>query len=215
MDAVKFLSTDLILLKGYMKTYILFLAVIAFLSLINEAQFVINYMFFIVMIFAATPFSLETHEKSNRFYYTLPARLSSMVLGRYLYLALIFGVGLFISLVLNIFFYHRNGLAGMTVTTTYLSALVCFLFCLFQYPMYYKFGVEKGRITSILLYLIPAMLVFSLPSVLTDNGVKFINAVSYIAGQSYIIIPATTVFLLLLSVVSFKISCAVCESKEI
>jgi ABC-2 type transport system permease protein len=75
-----------------------------------------------------------------------------------------------------------------------------------QCPLYYKFGIEKGKFLSIILYMIPAMLVFALPSIM-----KEIN-LNYSFNLEVLILAVIGIFV---AVVSYKMSCAICKNKDI
>lgn len=93
-----------------------------------------------------------------------------------------------------------------------MSLITCFI----QYPIYYKFGMEKGKAISILVYLLPAFFIFALPSFLVNkDGFILKNSLDFIINNKLILIIISMLVTALIGYISYKISYKICKAKEI
>lgn len=215
MNAINYLKFDLRIIKESIKYYVLiptiFCVIVMFLG--HSYPIVISYLFFFLVIFATIPFSMQGNEKSTEMYYMFPAKISSMVLGRFLYLI----CSTFVIFILNGFImtylYKINELNNLQILLNCLCGLSSVVACCIQYPMYYKFGLEKGRILSIIIYLVPAFIIFMLPDLLKETIIiKNINDSGKLNLIFLIISSLITIFI---GYLSYLISVTICKSKEI
>jgi hypothetical protein len=217
MDAIKFLKFDFRLIKGYGKFYLVLPLLVVMFIFMNSPAFALNYLFFFVLILSSTPFSLESSEQCQKLYYSLPSKIENMVRGRYLFLISVILSVLVIESFGIVYFKSAAKITDLEILGLYLSAAVGSILCMIQYPIYYKFGYEKGKLTSMLIYLVPAFFVFSLPSIISDmSGNMMINEVlKALNGSIYIQIATVFVSALVVGSISYKISCGICRNKEI
>ncbi|OPJ55864.1 ABC-2 transporter permease [Alkalithermobacter paradoxus] len=213
MTAIKYLILDLMLIRGILKYYILFPLVFILLLKKESAVFALGYIFFILLFIAPSPFTGESKEKDDSFYYILPSKISSIVLGRYLYLLSAIIIIWLIGGTAMFYLYNSNEVNRMELWTICFSGVAATLISFLQYPLYYKFGMEKGRI---LVLGVPAMAVFILPTLLNnylpENFLaelvnKYLNNVTNLIAISGAIIS-------IVGFISFKVSCSICKAKE-
>lgn len=219
MNAINYLKLDFRITRDSIRYLLMIPAIFIMFSLKSTSIIGLGYLFFFLLIFAATPFSVESNEKCGKMYYMFPSRLSSMVLGRYLYLVCGMIAVWSIDGLMMLHLYNSNFIGILEVAVVCFSGLTASVASLFQYPLYYKFGVEKGRILSILLYMAPAFIVFALPSLLLDSSflTPFVShiAATAAAGNKIILFFAGGIVISIAGVISYLISCSVCEKKEI
>lgn len=209
-NSINYLKFDFKIAKGSIKYYVLIQSILCFMFIFwGDYDFGISYLFFFLIILGTIPFSFQGNEKSNQMYYMFPTKISSMVLGRFLYLIVIsftiFLAGGIILLVL----YLLNKIQGLGIATICLNGIVSLIICLIQYPIFYKLELEKGKILSVVIYLVSALIVFLLP-----RGNEYLNRKFHLnnnVGLMFFSLGIT----LIIGCVSYLISCRICRRKEI
>ena len=214
MTAIKYLILDLRLIRGILKYYILFPIVFVLLLTKESTVFALGYLFFILLYIAPNPFTAESKEKGDSFYYILPSKISSIVLGRYLYLLSTIIIIWGIAGTAMFYLYNLNAVTIIELWTICISGIATTLISFLQYPLYYKFGMEKGKI---LVLAVPAMAVFILPTLLNkylpenflfEVADKYLNNITSLMAFSIVIIS-------IVGFASYKASCSICKRKEV
>lgn len=219
MSALNYLKLDFTLMKGRLKFYAFMPLIFVILFLKDSPVMGVGYLFFFFLIIAATPFSTESNEKCNKMYYMLPSRISSMVLGRFLYLISVMSIIWILSGTLMIYSSSINTMSDIEVGIMSFSGILATVVCFCQYPIYYKYGIEKGRILSMLLYMLPAFMIFSLPSVLSNN--KFFTQqtlskiLTFIIENKNILPIISIIIISIIGYIAYLVSCSICKRKEI
>jgi len=215
MDSIKYLKLDLRVIKGKIKISLVLPIFIGMMIIfINNTAIVgIGYLFFLLIGLATMPFDSSISEKSTEMYYMFPAKTSSMVFGRFLYLICsTFGIFILNGVIMT-YLYKINELNNLQVLLNCLCGLSSVVACCIQYPIYYKFGLEKGRILSMIIYLVPAFIVFMLPDILKEMTIiKNINDGSKLNLIFLIVSLLITIFI---GYLSYLTSVTICKSKEI
>jgi hypothetical protein len=219
MNAMNYLKFDLRIIKESIKYYVLIPVIlcIGFIFIGNSYSLGIGYLFFFLVIFATIPFSMQGNEKSTEMYYMFPAKISSMVLGRFLYLICSAIIIFMVSEFIIIYLYKISEINDIEVLMLSLSGLVSFITCFIQYPIYYKFGLEKGKILSIIIYLVPAFIIFMLPDILKESKllIKVKETLSFNFDNCIIVIIFCLLSLILIGYISYLISLEICKKKEV
>lgn len=217
MTAIKYLRLDYAMIKGYLRFYLLFPVIFLVFGIWSSPAFALNYLFFFVIIMGASPFSLESAEKSDKLYRMLPAKMNSMVMGRYLFLLFAIGFVVLIDTLAICYFYPAGKISTTEIVSLYFSCAVGSLLSFIQYPIYYKLGYEKGRISSMLIYMVPALLIFALPGIvegiLQESDIHSI--IVMISRNAILLVTLIFVFIIIAGYVSYEISCRVVRKKEI
>jgi ABC-2 type transport system permease protein len=207
MAALNYLKLDLKLIKGSLKFYIVFPVIfIPFMINTDNIGMGIGYLFFFLFIFATVPFSVEGYESCRKMYYMFPARISSMVLGRFMYLCIIMAVIWVFNAGVLIYLSLIGKESFLTIKIAVLDGMIACIVSFLQYPLYYKYGIEKGKFLSIILYIIPAISIFSLPSII--KGIKLNDSFN-------LEIVILVIIGILIASISYKLSCVICKNKEI
>ncbi|MVX62426.1 ABC-2 transporter permease [Clostridium chromiireducens] len=219
-NVISYFKFDLRLIKESIKFYVLAPAIFCALFMFSGSIYMgLSYLFFFLIIFATIPFSTQSNEKSTQMYYMFPCKVSEMVCGRFLYLISIAAVLFLIDGVIIAYLYTVQKFHGFEVIVMSFCGILSLITCFIQYPIYYKFGMEKGKAISILVYLLPAFLIFGLPSFLFESGSfsieNFINSLNYIFSNSVELILIAALILCVAGYLSYLISYKICKSKEI
>ena len=217
MQAIKFMKLDLTLLRSWGKFFVIIPVIMLIFSINMQVAFALNYLFFFLMLISVTPFSYETVENCQKLYYTLPGKISDMVMGRYLFLLLSVAALLAFDTVTISILISMDMIPMIDIITILMSIVVGVLLCLIQYPVYYKYGYQKGKLSSMLIYMIPAFIVFLLPSVLTEQATasKALEVLEFLSTYPIIIAAIVIAIVVLAGWISYSLSVGICKKKEI
>jgi ABC-2 type transport system permease protein len=218
MDAIKYFRLDLKLMKGCYKMYIMLpLLILIFFTTKASVSFLLGYIMFLVLVLSISPFSLESMDGCQKLYYSLPAKVNSMVLGRYLFLFSGISFVILIDIIAGSIYISSGRLTQVEILVLLVSVFFGSIIGLIQYPIFYKFSFEKGRISSTLMYIIPTMLVFIFPSLFSDliSDIDLGKIISYATEHIMLLIAAGLLLLAVAAYISYKVSCAICSNKEI
>ena len=217
MQAIKFMKLDLTLLRSWGKFFVIIPVIMLIFSINMQVAFALNYLFFFLMLISVTPFSYETVENCQKLYYTLPGKISDMVMGRYLFLLLSVAALLAFDTVTISILISMDMIPMIDIIIILMSIVVGVLLCLIQYPVYYKYGYQKGKLSSMLIYMIPAFIVFLLPSVLTEQATasKALEVLEFLSTYPIIIAAIVIAIVVLAGWISYSLSVGICKKKEI
>lgn len=210
MNSIKFLKMDLRLMLKSMRTFILFPLVALILISFGNTTFGITYIFFFMIILNTVPFTVEGNNNCSRLYYAMPSKISDMVLGRYLY-SLVMALVVWIIAGTSLYIASTNGsITTIELFTSIVSGATIMVMTMIQYPLYYKFGIQKARILSMLIYLLPAVIVFALPSIFkSSSGIASIDITQI---SIYLVIGLIVV---VACYISYRVSYKICANKEL
>lgn len=219
-NVISYFKFDLRLIKESIKFYVLAPAIFCVLFMFSGSVYMgLSYLFFFLIIFATIPFSAQSNEKSTQMYYMFPSKVSEMVCGRFLYLISIAAILFLIDGIIITYLYTIQKLQGFEIIIMSFCGILSLITCFVQYPIYYKFGMEKGKAISILVYLLPAFLIFGLPSFLIESHnfsiESFLNYLNYIFNNSVELLLLAALILCIVGYLSYLISYKICKSKEI
>lgn len=220
MNAIKYLKLDLRIIRKSMKYYTLVPIIFYFIFSSSTTSYVFTgcYLFFILTILATIPFTSQD-ENSDTVYYMLPSKIQDIVFGRFIYLIILFIVISLINGFSILHLYKIGEIHNFEIIIICLCEIASIILCLVQYPIYYKMGSKKGQIISMLIYFVPALVIFTLLSLLIDDKF-FLNkilsyAVNFIVSNKSIIILLNILVILALGYMSYLISCRICKNKEL
>ncbi|WP_252244338.1 MULTISPECIES: ABC-2 transporter permease [unclassified Clostridium] len=215
MNAINYLKFDFRIIKGNLKYYSLFLIAFAISMFYSETKInAMSYLFFVLIIVAVLPFSSEGNQKSREMYYMFPSKTSSMVMGRFLYLIILNIMVWMIEIFTMIHFYNIGSIEISEIILMCFAGIITTIICMIQYSVYYKFGMEKGRAILMLVYMVPAFLIFALPSVLKQTIIP--NDILNLIVANKIILGSLSIFIVMcIGIISYLISCSICKNKEI
>lgn len=219
MDSYRYFKLDLRLMWGALKYYSLLPLVLILLFTKDSAVMGLNYLFFFLIIAASTPFSIESIERSERLYFMLPSKISSMVLGRYLFLIITALIIWIADISIIAYLLSDKSLNIIEAYIICISGLLATIACFIQYPIYYKLGMSKGRLVSKVMYLIPAFAIFAFPTLLESRDFfndDFINTTIRFASNNRNTLLLFGIFIMIaFGFASYLLSCYINEKKEL
>ena len=203
------------------RKYLLIVPLVFIFAVLKESSIMaLGNLFFFLILVAAMPFSAESNGKYDKMYYMLPSKISSMVLGRFLYLISMMLIIWIMSGSLIIYLHNTNALGQLETILIYLAGFAAAVICFCQYPLYYKLGMENGNIISMILSIIPAFVIWVLPSILLKKNSfftpEFLNKILFLTMNNKIILPFLGIVIIsIMGISSYLLSCSICERKEI
>lgn len=201
---------DFLTAKNTMRTYLLMFGIALALSVAIKSSFGIIYMFMLGLIVACAPFAAESNTRISKFKNGLPIRKSDQVKGRYLFLVVMI---LIIWVVASIIVYVRYSTGSFeyaNVISCYLAGITVSIISLIQYPLYYKFGLIKGRILNMAIYILPIIIVILLPVYAQDISMKLVEPQNF--GMVSLVLFGGVVLAL---PISYAISKTIVKHKEL
>lgn len=221
MGAINYFKFDLRTIKSSSMIYqvIVILCGCIFMLSLESYKLGMSYLLLCLVICATIPFSLQSSEKHELLYYIMPSKISKMVLGRFLYLITLSIIIILVNGFVMFYSYRNNLMNSIDILVMCLTSMLAIIICFCQYPIYYKFGIEQGKVLSMMLYFIPAFIVFMLPSFLNENGLFIINKLE--ANINIILSNKISAIVLLIIIagiigsIAYFISCRICIRKEV
>lgn len=223
MNIIKGLITkDLLQLKNYRKTLILFIFVFLCTGLIQENMNGVIAMTSIMLtlgfgMFGVATFNYDEQAKTNGYILTFPLSKKEIVLSKYILIicATIIGaiLGMILSIIINVVMSSQIPNIYELITTILAGILGIGIIEAIQIPCIYKWGAEKGRIQ---IFVVAALIV------LLIGGFFFIgnemNIKLPIENMLNIVINYLPVILILATIIiyyiSYRISIKIYNNKE-
>ena len=163
-------------------------------------------------------FSYDNLAKADKYLLTFPINKKDMVKARYIYILLftLFGslFGLICTISIQLIKEQNINteilISDLTVTFGALCAII--FLQIFQIPIMYKFGAEKGRIIQLIMII---FLIFGV-SLITTALMRIFNiSLDIISMLKNYLIAIVCFTVIILYILSFVISCKIYEKKEI
>mgnify|MGYP000395039290 CR=1 FL=1 len=176
-------------------------------------EFSVNFSFFFMLIFTSMPFSIDSSERTAVYYHSLPGTSREMVLGRYLFpLCMLALISIWNLLVLSIpaLLLKLIPLDLSVLPFLGICAWISLLVALIQYPLYYKFGLQKSKIITMVIYIVPAFLLFSLPS--ASDHIAGLDSTCFQYAGFWVLLLAIDLFA---GLVSYFLSYHIVKNKDI
>lgn len=200
------LLKDILNLKQQAKSYLFIVLIwLAIALYIKDSGFFGGVMIMFMLMVPMSAFAYDEKCRWDRFGLTMPVTRFQMVLAKYLLTGLIGAAVFVVSAAVSVF---MTGKPGESLGTSLALFCVGTVMASIVMPLIFKFGVEKGRILTILAILLPVGIVL----ILTQYAPDIAGAVGLYAGISIIFLAALTV---LAVSVSIFISVKIYERKEL
>ncbi len=220
MNVIKgLILKDLMNLKSYKTTMLFILVLYVIVSFTNE-EMMVSMPIYIVIIFgmiAIGSFNYDNISKSDKYILSFPVTRKQVVIARYLYVFLFTLVGFVFAIGLNMIFQiiKVGNLDGINdiVSVAVGSFFGMILLQVFQIPIMYKFGAEKGKIVQMIMIL-TLMLAISGITVgfMKVSNVSLEQLEMVLKKYGLIIIGIVSVILYF---ISYQISFAIYSKKEV
>lgn len=168
------IKKDLYVLKGYIGTLLLFLLCFSALAIQTPSMLFIGLMVLPYMAMTVT-FSYDQNANFNSYALTLPITRREIVKEKYMLLiGTLFLMFLLTVLLTGIVTYFQTGNVHiMKIASIPFGTFLAMLsISLFQYPIIYKIGLEKGRIYTIIIAAIIAAIAGILGTQIGNTGMN-------------------------------------------
>lgn len=168
------IKKDLYVLKGYIGTLLLFLLCFSALAIQTPSMLFIGLMVLPYMAMTVT-FSYDQNANFNSYALTLPITRREIVKEKYMLLiGTLFLMFLLTVLLTGIVNYFQTGSVSiMKIASIPFGTFLAMLsISLFQYPIIYKIGLEKGRIYTIIIAAIIAAIAGILGTQIGNTGMN-------------------------------------------
>lgn len=209
------LTKDLRLMAGQKRFFIVVLgiAVLFFIAGQNE-MFVVGYVTMLCAFFAISTIHYDEFNKGNTFLFTLPFTRKEYALEKYVFGILTGGTAWLVSSAVGAALAYTRGNMDMGEWVFSILVYVLFIFIMLDLmiPIELKFGAEKGRIASMLLFFAIFGILFLSMEISDKFGIDFSGMVETMnMGKLTLVL---VVFALLLTAVSVTVSMKIMEKKQ-
>ena len=168
------IKKDLYNLKGYIGTLLLFLLCFSALAIQTPSMLFIGLMVLPYMAMTVT-FSYDQNANFNSYALTLPITRREIVKEKYMLLigALLLMFLLTVLLTGTVTYFQTGSVSIMKIASIPFGTFLAMLsISLFQYPIIYKIGLEKGRIYTIIIAAIIAAIAGILGTQIGNTGMN-------------------------------------------
>jgi len=215
---------DLLQLKSYMKTLIIFMVIFILVSIeqsnLNNDGILIVMMTLGLGMFGMATFSYDEMAKADRYILTMPFTRKEVVLSKYILLLSLTTLGSIIGMILNIIIsvIFKNSFPNiMDLISMALGGILGISLVESTYiPCIYKLGSEKGRIYMFIVTMILAFLsggIFYFGEKIVTN---FSIDISFFSNIFELFFPIILLsFIIIIYFVSYKISYKIYSKKEL
>lgn len=215
---------DLFAMKSYLKSlYFIVIFYIIVGLFLGNVNFYNSMIMFMGTLSVLTLFSYDKYYKWNIYSVSLPLKRKKIVLAKYISSYCIITIAFLLCTVidmLNLFIVDSEVPFNIAILIDLMYYILCILYIGLIIPLIYKFDVEKGRIIMTALFIIPFLVIMYISSLeesrkIFEGVFKYITEilVNNISTISIIIISAF-IFLIIVNIISYIISCCIFNKKE-
>lgn len=223
MNRIKGLITkDLLQLKSYRRTLIIFIVVFTMASVTQENKEATSIMFSTLIplvfgMFAIASFSYDELSKSDRFVLTLPVSKKEVVFSKYVLVVLFTIIGAVIGLavsIISMIILNQTIDVLQIINISLLELLVISFIEAFQIPCIYKWGPEKGRIQVFVIIVAFSLLSGGVTYLIQNSNINF--ELNNIINTIFKFLPIIIIAMIgIVYYISYRISYKVYLKKEI
>lgn len=194
---------DFLLLRQQLKTLMLFLIVFLFLTF-QDINMVTVFIPFISCFLIMSVFSYDEHNKWDAYAISLPVNKDNIIKARYFVMITLLIIGIIISLCITIVasFFSTELDLHHAIPFVFGTVLGISLVLSILPPLFYKFGLERGRLLMVILCVGLPLAISFLTTFLKFN-VDLPVDLSFIDKYYYI---ATPIIVLIFMLMSYNIS---------
>ena len=224
MEKIKGLMIkDLLQLKSYKKTLLIFMAVFILITMTNEdissfTQIIIVMITLVFGMLGIATFSYDQMSKADRYILTLPISKKEIVKSKYIFTicsSLVGAVlGLTISLIITVVIKNQNINIEDMISTALGGILGIGIVEAIQIPCIYKWGAEKGRIQIYIIALIIALIGGAIVYVLEKMNISL--PINHILDVLNRFLPFVLLFVItIIYYISYRVSYKIYLKKEV
>ncbi len=210
---------DFLNLKTYRVTALFILILFATVSFINDdiLSFIPIFIPLCAGMIGISSFNYDNITKSDRYILTFPVSRKDMVKSRYLYIFFITVIGEVLAVLLSIILQSikQQSLVNVIEVLSISLGTFCGIMILqiFEIPIMYKFGAEKGRIIQMFTIVAIAFLISGVAiSFIKISSISLEEFLYIMQKYGLIILTLVDIFLYFLS---YKVSVKIFSKKEV
>ncbi len=214
---------DLLQLKSYKKTLVIFLLLALVLVFFGNSQnppiFITVFLTFWFGMLGIVPFSYDEQANAERYIQSMPVTKKEIVLARYVFVFGVIIIGALLGTTLSLVssFATAKELIDIKEIFIVISASifgVSFLEAI-EVPCFYKFGIEKGRLTFIIVILMAVFAVIASATAIENLNITE-EQIESVMLKLVNILPIILILLTFIVLwISYKISYKVYSKKEV
>lgn len=223
MEFIKCFKFDLRIMREKKQyTYIILFPIFIYIMM-NYMEVGLTCLLFLVMIYIGLPFSNENADKLENIYYLLPCKLSSMVLGRFLYLSIILLITILLCSGTGIYYITKNSLGILEIVKLIVVVNFSIIIDYISYPLCYLAQLEKNNhiktAAIIIISLVLILAVLFIPVEMIWMTSVYTSELNYIGifiiknKEIYTIINVLSIAVI--EYISYLASCRICKRKEV
>lgn len=211
------LIKDILNLKNYMKQLILLsIFFIAYGVFLKNGIFVSTMIALILSMQVITTMSYDEYAKWDKYALTMNLTRKDVVLSKYVFflLSVLAGmiIGLVGSLLINVFVGGSNSIEEIIVVSAVIPIMFAILFAILI-PMIFKYGAEKARMMMLMVFFIPAILVFLVVKIVQKYNIPSPDPTTL--DTLIKVLPIIVIVLFVIACfISYKISLKIYSKKE-
>lgn len=218
--AINYFKLDLRMIKKKSMTLLITLIIFLGIPFISFSRnFHIELMLCLIgsiLFIEEIPFLIEDNEKNSEYIYNMfPAKISEMVLGRFLFLISIILIICAIS-VFGIIYVYFGGIENKeTIMIFGIIAIILLIIEFIEYAILYRLpkkGIQVFNIVLMILGMSAPGLIVKLVELSSDGNKEIIQAAIINNGAFILIVGIVALGIVAIS--SYKISCKICERKD-
>ena len=202
------------LIKSYLLP-ILYYMIIASIMTIQSSSIIFSALLaatLMAMKLTSLPFEVDTNEKLDKFYGSLPVSKIDLISSRYGLMIIIGFIGIILSVFLRLILVLIFKKIVSSPSEIIISIILGVILISLQLPLYYKYGTIKVRLFSIIpviFYVLGASLY-----IYTDISNNLIEIIDYLKNNIWATIISFLLVSVLVGYISFTISKNIVKKKE-
>lgn len=215
------LCKDMLMLKSYRKTLLIFLLVFFATSMLQKSfgSFLPVMMILGLGMGALATFSYDEIAKSDKFLLTLPITKKDIVLSKYILVILFTFAGAIVGILLSLFVtplifkeaISLSELVGSVIGAWFAISLLESI----QIPSIYKWGAEKGRMQIFIIFAGVAIVLGGIFFVLQKMGIDFSLLTQILKDYSSYMVVGLLLLSFILYYISYRVSYRIFLKKEV
>ena len=194
----------------YIALFIILYGIIGITS--NNMSFLSAAMVAFVAVFPINSISLDQNCHWDAFAVTMPVKRKDIIIGKYIISTILILIGGTLSIICS-FFMKSSFSENLFVTIVILS--LSLIWTALSYPIIFKMGIEKGKLISMGIIVIPVVIGVAAGKEITNFLVQFINFnkfETFFENYGYLILLVVSI---LIYVISSLISIKIFERKDL
>lgn len=211
------IEKDLCILKQRKSFFLLMFAIAAMLSFTTDGAFVVGYLTLLCSLFTLSTISYDEYDNCFAFLFTMPINEKIYVIEKYIF-SFIIGIGSFV-LAMVIIVVSGMVKGEMLSPEGYLGFLVYIpiglLIVAFNVPVQLKFGQEKSRIVTLIIFGLFALAAYGFQEIITYLKLpvpKIVATMNLLPNAAWIVIGLAIVIFFV--VISANVSISIMKKKE-